>query len=205
MARSRPKTFATQKWNTPSSRNLLNYALIAAQLAKPENRFNMTESSADQSPPSNGLSKLNSAVTDHERRRLRQESEVTWALVTIMASVALANVWALLSTASRHFLGKGLPLDMDMRGLAPNGFNSMAAMFALLKGSNIRAYLPDDVERLSSKRLFEHMAYLEFRLGWFYRAKDQSRVFTGGVIGDPGFMFLGSKESTAKEEPPVAP
>ncbi|KAE9581391.1 hypothetical protein CGCF415_v011271 [Colletotrichum fructicola] len=155
-----------------------NYALIAAQLANLENRFKMNESSVDRSPPSDDLSKLNATVTDRERRRLRQKSLVTWALVTIMASVTLANVWALLSTASRHFLGKGLPLDMDVRGLAPNGFNSMTAMSALLKGSNIRVYLPDDVERLSSKRLFEHMADLEFRLGWFYRAEDQSRVFT---------------------------
>ncbi|EQB50034.1 hypothetical protein CGLO_10562 [Colletotrichum gloeosporioides Cg-14] len=182
-----------------------NYALIAAQLANLENRFSMTESSADRPPPSSGLSKLNATATDNEPRRLRQNSEVTWALVTMVALVALTNVWTLLSTASRHFLGKPFPLDMDVKGLAPDGFNSMAAMFALLKGSNIMAYLPDEVERLSSKRLYEHMADLEFRLGWFYRAEDQSRVFTVGVIGDPGFMFLGSKKSTTKEEPPVTP
>ncbi|KAK2753519.1 hypothetical protein CKAH01_17580 [Colletotrichum kahawae] len=203
--------FSAQDLRDPEKENAIvkelghNYALIAAQLANVDNRFNMTQSSADRTPPSNGLSKLNATVTDNERRRLRQKSEVTWALVTITALVTLANIWALLSTASRHFLGKGLPLDMDVRGLAPDAFNSVAAMFTLLRGSNIWAYLQDDAEQLSSKRLYDCMADLEFRLGWFYRAEDQSRVFTVGVIGDPGLVFLGSKESTDKEEPPVAP
>ncbi|KAF5484405.1 hypothetical protein CGCS363_v014286 [Colletotrichum siamense] len=182
-----------------------NYALVAAQLANLENRFTMTESSADRAPPLNGLPKLNATITDNERRRLRQKSGVAWALTTIMASVVLTDIWALLSTASRHYLRKALPLDMDVKGLAPSGFNSMAAMFVLLKDSNIWAYLPDDVERLSSKRLYDHVADLKFRLGWFYRAEDQSRVFTVGVIGDPGFMFLGPKKGTAKEGPLVAP
>ncbi|KAI8298389.1 hypothetical protein K4K61_011739 [Colletotrichum sp. SAR11_59] len=46
---------------------------------------------------------------------------------------------------------------------------------------------------------------LKFRLDWFYRAEDQSRVFTVGAIGDPGFMFLGPKKGTAKQGPLVAP
>ncbi|KAF4830683.1 hypothetical protein CGCTS75_v005573 [Colletotrichum tropicale] len=182
-----------------------NYALVAAQLANLENRFNMTESSADRSPPSNGLSKLNLKVTDNERRRFRQKPEVTWALVTMMALVALTNIWALLSAASGHFLGEALPLDMEVGGLAPNGFNCIAAMFALLKDSNVWAYLPDDAERLSPKGLYDHLADLEFRLGWFYRAEDQTKVFTVGVIGDPVFMFLGPKKGTAKEGPLVVP
>ncbi|KAL3298834.1 hypothetical protein RB213_007210 [Colletotrichum asianum] len=203
--------FSAQDFRNPEKEDAIvkklghNHALIAAQLANLENRITITETSADRAPPLNGLSKPNATVTNNERRRLRQKSGVTWALITIMVSVVLTDIWALLSTVSCHYLRKALPLDMNVEGLAPSGFNSMAAMSVLLKDSNIWAYLPDDVERLSSKRLYDHIAGLKFRLDWFYRAEDQSRVFTVGAIGDPGFMFLGPKKGTAKQGPLVAP
>ncbi|KAK1597248.1 uncharacterized protein LY79DRAFT_600664 [Colletotrichum navitas] len=170
-----------------------NYGLVAAQLANIENRYNLTESSMDRPPPADGLPTLEATLTDNSRRRLVQNPQVTYILVGILGVVALANIWALVSAACRPLVGGSWLFDMDVKGLAPDGFHSMAAMSALLRGSNAPDYLPESTELLSSDELHGQISYLRFRLGWFRRAPDQERLFTIGVAGTSDFQYLGSR------------
>ncbi|KAK2060488.1 hypothetical protein LY76DRAFT_591407 [Colletotrichum caudatum] len=69
----------------------------------------------------------------------------------------------------------------------------MAAMGALLRGSNAPDYLPENTELLSPDELRGQISYLRFRLGWFRREAYQDRLFTIGVVGTSEFRYLGGK------------
>ncbi|KAK2042927.1 hypothetical protein LZ31DRAFT_566944 [Colletotrichum somersetense] len=171
-----------------------NYGLVAAQLVNIENRYKLNESSRNRPPPAAGLPALDATVSDTGRRRLVQNPQVTYVLVGVLGVVALANIWALVSAACRSLAGSGSWLfDMDVKGLAPDGFHSMAAMGALLRGSNAPDYLPESTELLSSDELHGQVSYLRFRLGWFRREAYQERLFTIGVVGTSDFQYLGGK------------
>ncbi|KAK2015528.1 hypothetical protein LZ32DRAFT_602176 [Colletotrichum eremochloae] len=176
-----------------------NYGLVAAQLANIENRYNLTESSRDRPPPADGLPALDATVSDNGRRRLVQNPQVTYILVGILGAVALANIWALISAACRPLAGRNWLFDMDVKGLAPDGFHSMAAMSALLRGSNAPDYLPESTELLSSDELHGQISYLRFRMGWFRREPYQERLFTIGVVGTSDFRYLGGRASEAND------
>ncbi|KAF6807771.1 hypothetical protein CSOJ01_07973 [Colletotrichum sojae] len=104
----------------------------------------------------------------------------------------------LLSTFLRRRLGpRKWFLDMDVKGLAPDGFNSIGMMAALLRPSNAMQYMPSQV--LSQAETYEQLRGLRFRMGWFRRESDQTRRFTIGVLGDQNFTFLGGKNDLDAE------
>ncbi|KAL0936865.1 uncharacterized protein CTRU02_209081 [Colletotrichum truncatum] len=177
-----------------------NYAFLSAQLVNLENRYNMTESSWDSPPPAGGLPAVNAVITNHGRRRLVQNPTITYVLIGIIAVVALANIWALCSALTRRLVGRSWLFDMEVKGLAPDGFHSMAAMGSLLQGSNVANHLPESTELLSSDELHGRLSGLNFRLGWFQKAMGQESVYTIGVEGDDGLQYLGSKASLATQD-----
>ncbi|KAJ3940064.1 uncharacterized protein N0V96_010065 [Colletotrichum fioriniae] len=89
---------------------------------------------------------------------------------------------------------------MNVKGLAPDGFNSIAAMTALLKDSNAMDHLPEGAEHMSKKELHEKLSGLRFRMGWFWRESTQTRHYTIGVLDDENFEFLGNKDEIARED-----
>ncbi|KAJ0340677.1 hypothetical protein KNSL1_011428 [Colletotrichum chrysophilum] len=172
-----------------------NYGLVAAQLVNIENRYNLTARSRNAAPPDQ-LPTLEAVVSDNGRRRLVQNATVTYILVAILVAVALTHISAVLSVVTKRMVGRNWPFHLDVKGLAPDGFHSMATMGALLRGSNASDNLPESTQLLSTDELHGRLSDLNFRLGWFQRALGQARVFTIGVRGDGDFQYLGGK--TAK-------
>ncbi|WYZ35372.1 hypothetical protein EsH8_X_000019 [Colletotrichum jinshuiense] len=172
-----------------------NYGLVAAQLVNIENRYRLNESSRNRPPPAGGLPALNAIISDNGRRRLVQNPQITYILVGVLGVVTLANIWALFSAATHR---RSWLFDMDVKGLAPDGFHSMANMGTLLRGSNASDYLPENTELLSSKELHGQISDLRFRLGWFQRAPSQDRLFTIGVAETSDFQYLGSRSRSVK-------
>ncbi|OHE90715.1 hypothetical protein CORC01_13997 [Colletotrichum orchidophilum] len=170
-----------------------NYAFSAAQLANTENRRTISADSGPMPPPV-----LEATLYDNGRRRLVQNPNVTYAVVGILGAVILFNIWALASAFIQRRGGDGRLLDMDVRGLAPDGIHSIASVVGLLRESNAAAHLPPSPEMLSSDELHGQMAGLSFRLGWFRRERDQTRHFTIGVMGDGDFNFMGVRRSVKK-------
>ncbi|KAF9876246.1 hypothetical protein CkaCkLH20_06189 [Colletotrichum karsti] len=172
---------------------------LTMEIANLENRFNMTEHSMDREPPSNGLPPIEATVTDNGRYRLVQHPGITYALVAILSLVTLVNLWSLIGAASRRFLGKKLPATTSFKGLAPDGFNSMAAMGSLIRDSNVFRHLPEGSEVLPKEELYDRMSDLSLRMGWFYSREAKKRIYTIGVVGDDDFVFLASKNESVKE------
>ncbi|KAF4927296.1 hypothetical protein CGCF245_v013244 [Colletotrichum fructicola] len=172
-----------------------NYGLVAAQLVNIENRYNLTARSRNAAPPDQ-LPTLEAVVSDNGRRRLVQNATVTYILFAILVAVALTHISAVLSIVTKRMVGRNWPFHLDVKGLAPDGFHSMATMGALLRGSNASDHLPESTQLLSTDELHGRLSDLNFRLGWFQRALGQARVFTIGVRGDGDFQYLGGK--TAK-------
>ncbi|KAF6830346.1 hypothetical protein CPLU01_07401 [Colletotrichum plurivorum] len=170
-----------------------NYAFVAAQLVNIENRYKMDESSRDSGPPAGGLPDLDAVVTDAGRRRLVQNAVITYILVGVLGAVAAANLWALASAAVRRIREWTLPLDVDVRGLAPDDFHSMTAGVALLQGSNALVHVPEHTHLMDTQEIYGRLAGLDFRMGWFRRAADGGRCYTIGVMGDDGFEFVGDR------------
>ncbi|KAK2770102.1 hypothetical protein CKAH01_04445 [Colletotrichum kahawae] len=173
------------------------YGFLAAQLANVENRFDITGHSMTNPPPS--LPALEAIAIDNGRRRLIQDPTVTYILVAILSLVVIANMWVLAFAVTGLTIGRPSLFQMKMEGLAPVGFNSMAAMVALLRNSNIPDRLPGHINLESSKELYQQLSGLGFRMGWFWREATQTRHYTIGVMGDEDFKFMGSKEHTEKE------
>ncbi|KAL0931215.1 uncharacterized protein CTRU02_213950 [Colletotrichum truncatum] len=175
-----------------------NFAFIGSQLANIENRLGKDKDDMYHFSPQNSLSNLNAIAANNDRYRLVQTSTVTYIIVGILVAVAIVNILVLLSVALRRFVGRPILFDMDIKGLAPDGFQSIAAMNDLLKDSNIFKYLPDGVLLLSSKELYGRLSDLNFRMGWFSRTSDMDKVFTVGVEGDDDFVYMGSKANSKK-------
>lgn len=171
-----------------------NYALSSAQLANVVNRKPIT---AESGPPPAPVVKA--TVYDNGRRRLVQNPTITYVVVGILGAVILFNIWALVSALIRRCGGgDSWLLDMDARGLAPDGFHSIASVASLLQNSNTAAHLPPGSEMMSSDELHGHMHGLGFRLGWFRRECDQTRHYTVGVMGDPAFNYMGVRRSSKR-------
>ncbi|GKT93963.1 hypothetical protein Ct61P_11813 [Colletotrichum tofieldiae] len=115
-----------------------NFAFSAAQLANTENR----RSVADVLGTTSGALLSNATVVDRGRRRLVQDANVTYVVVGILGAVILVNVWAMISTVLRRRGSESWLLDMDVKGLAPDGWRSISSMAGLLDGSNASAHLP---------------------------------------------------------------
>ncbi|KAF6812120.1 hypothetical protein CPLU01_14965 [Colletotrichum plurivorum] len=174
-----------------------NYAFLAAQLANAELRLNASESSRT-SPAPGGLPAIDAVMTNLGRRRLIQNPTVTYVIVVILVLVVLANVWLLLSAASRRLVGKTWVLNPEVKGLAPDEFNSIAAMAALLRDSNVPNYLPESPELLSRKEFYGRLSDLTFRMGWFENQQEKAKYFTVEATGDDDFKFIGSRKDVSR-------
>lgn len=179
--------------------------LVAAQLANLEHRLALDETS-DAEPRRHGpLEPIRVQVTDNHRSRLVQNEGVTVAVIVVLALTVLVNVWALLSSllrqrsspphnekpSSRHH---SWMLDMELRGLAPASYGSVAMMEALLHGSNAPWIMGEDAPLLPKGELHRRLNGSQFRLGWFYNRETQAEEYTVGVLGDDSFEFLRDKE-----------
>ncbi|KAF4779078.1 hypothetical protein HER10_EVM0000760 [Colletotrichum scovillei] len=167
-----------------------NLGFIGAQLANLENRFGVTENSRNRPPPANGLPLLEATIVDRSKRRLVQNPTITYILMAVLGLVALCDIMAVLSAATRHLSGIPRLFDMEVKGLAPDGFHSMASMVNLLQGSNAPSHLPQSVHLLSKGDLYSRVDDLSFRMGCFQRTRGQTRHFTVGVLGDEEFVYL---------------
>lgn len=161
----------------------------AAQLANLENRLDLTESSIF--PPENytELPPFKATLINHGRHRLKQDADITYALLSILTVVVIINLWALTSTAVRGRLPSSSALrtwliDFDLKGQAPEGFNSISMMRALLDGSNYPKVMPENADRMTSDELQRHLVDRWFRMGWFGDVSMGERMFTVGVVGD---------------------
>ncbi|KAF6816687.1 hypothetical protein CSOJ01_02862 [Colletotrichum sojae] len=175
-----------------------NYAFLAAQLANVELRLNASENSRTSPAPPSGLPAIDAVMTDMGRRRLIQNPTVTYVIVVILVLVVLANFWLLLSAASRRLVGKTWVLDPEVKGLAPDGFNSIAAMAALLRDSNVPNYLPESPELLPGNEFYGRLSDLTFRMGWFENQQEKAKYFTVGATVDDDFKFIGSREDVSR-------
>ncbi|KAF6803343.1 hypothetical protein CMUS01_15118 [Colletotrichum musicola] len=92
---------------------------------------------------------------------------------------------------------------MKVKGLAPDGCDSMAAMAALLANSNIPDRLPKDINLASLNELYDQLSGLRFRMGWFWNEATQTKHYTIGVLDDDDFKFLGDKGQMEKERLPL--
>ncbi|KAI3530478.1 hypothetical protein CSPX01_14811 [Colletotrichum filicis] len=173
------------------------YAFLAAQLANLENRFDITNSSTG-GPPSS-LPTINAATANLTRRRLVQNPKVTYAIIGILSLTAISQILVLIFGVSRP-LRKSRLFNMNVKGLAPDGYNSMAAMKTLLQDSNAMDYLPEGAELMSKENLHRQLSGLRFRMGWFWRESTQTRRYTIGVLDDENFEFLGDKDDIARED-----
>ncbi|KAK1723868.1 uncharacterized protein BDZ83DRAFT_579879 [Colletotrichum acutatum] len=173
------------------------YGFLVAQLANVENRLKITESSRDGPAPS--LPNLKATITNLSHRRLMQDPTVTYIIVAILTLTAISQILMLISSVFKP-LRKSRLFNMNVKGLAPDGFNSIAAMTALLKDSNAMDHLPEGAEHMSKKELHEKLSGLRFRMGWFWRESTQTRHYTIGVLDDENFEYLGNKDEIARED-----
>ncbi|KAK1490707.1 hypothetical protein CTAM01_10633 [Colletotrichum tamarilloi] len=183
-----------QSWDIVEA---LNYdrALLSAQLLNLENRLGVEEM------PSEELELLNAVLINNNAKRLFQNPTSTYLLVGILSIVGTVHIFMLLSSVLRRFTTwrRGL-LDMDVKGLAPDGFSSIAMMAALLDSSKFEKHVPEDSHKLSKEDLYDRLSSMRFRMGWFRRESDRTMHFTVGVMDDDDFRFVGNKEDVGYED-----
>ncbi|KAH7309226.1 hypothetical protein B0I35DRAFT_360183 [Stachybotrys elegans] len=172
-----------------------NYALISAQLANTEHRLGIHEASVTNPTHHGKLDPVKATIINSGRHRLVQNETVTYIIVGILSACFAMNATALVSALIRtRFSGRMKWLiDMELQGLAPRGFNSVAMVQALTHYSNFKDYMPEDIHNMSVDELYQHLSHCRFRLGWFGRHWIQDKYFTIGVLGDPDFQFEGGK------------
>ncbi|CAI6091805.1 unnamed protein product [Clonostachys chloroleuca] len=136
---------------------------------------------------------VNAKVRDNQLYRLFQNRVVTIALLIIIGLAFIVNLWVLISSALRKFFGKRLLLDMEFKGLAPCGVNSIATMESLLHGSNTLSAMPQEPYHISFEELDDHFRSARFRFGWFMGKGTEGRELTVGALDDDKFPFLGKK------------
>ncbi|KAH7156530.1 hypothetical protein EDB81DRAFT_645466 [Dactylonectria macrodidyma] len=172
-----------------------NLGFVSAQLANIENRLGIDEES-EAAPVKHGdLPSVNATIVDNGRLRLVQNAAMTYTLVGILSVVVLVNVWALTSMSLRHKLNRegSWLLNMDLKGLAPKGFSSIAMMESLIHGSNFLKDVPADSCPTSSEELHQWLVGTLFRIGWFQDGATEEEQFTVGVLEDENFPFLANK------------
>ncbi|KAK1494100.1 hypothetical protein CCUS01_13767 [Colletotrichum cuscutae] len=183
-----------QSWDIVEA---LNYdrALLSAQLLNLENRLGVEEM------PSEELELLNAVLINNNAKRLFQNPTSTYLLVGILSIVGTVHIFMLLSSVLRRFTTwrRGL-LDMDVKGLAPDGFSSIAMMAALLDSSKFEKHVPENSHKLSKEDLYDRLSSMRFRMGWFRRESDRTMHFTVGVMDDDDFRFVGNKEDVGDED-----
>ncbi|KAH7155733.1 hypothetical protein B0J13DRAFT_233193 [Dactylonectria estremocensis] len=174
-----------------------NLGFVGAQLANIEYRLGIDEKSAATPPVQRGnLPSVNATITDNGRLRLVQNATLTFVLIGVLSLVVVVNAWALASVSLRQKLNHrpSWLLDLDMKGIAPEGFSSIAMMESLMHGSNFLRDVPPDAYPTSSSELHQWLAGTLFRIGWFQRDATNEKEFTLGVLEDEDFEFLGDKD-----------
>lgn len=174
-------------------------SLVAAQLANIEHRLALNETSVSEPYHPGELKPIEITLVDNNRRRVVQNANVTYALASIIYIVVLVNTWAVISAYISYLLPEsrqhGLLLDLELKGLVPEGFNALATMASLLHGSNYAGYVPHDAFALPPGQLQEHIAGKHFRIGWFFNRRTEEKVFTIGILGDDDFKTLEDEDT----------
>lgn len=165
-----------------------NLGFVAAQLANVESRLKIDESSSQEPLDHENLRPIDAQVTSDYRSRVIQDRGLTFALVGILSLLVLVNALVLALTAFRRWRKRASywQLDMDFEGLAPDNFEAMAKMEALIYGSNAL----NDPRALSGDH--EQIDGPPFRMGWFKNVQGDS-IFTIGVLQDEEFVFSTGK------------
>ncbi|KAK1476448.1 hypothetical protein CTAM01_15451 [Colletotrichum tamarilloi] len=181
-----------------------NWAFLHAQIANKKNRLSLNESAISVILPPEGLPLIKAKLIDHSRRRLFQNPVATYLILVILCLVIIVHLLMLVPKAIKIRLGWKTELpNMDVEGLAPDGFNSISRLVTLLHSSNAIQHMPS--QALPQDELLEQLEHLRFRFGWFERQADKTEHFTIGVEGDAGFVFLrGPKEGGEAEPKPAS-
>lgn len=165
-----------------------NTRLAMAQISNFEHRLGTNETSMTEPTEHGELSPVGGVVS-RPRRRLFQNATVTYILVAILSAAVLVNVWALISSALKRYCtlsrtgGRWL-LDLELSGVAPDGYSSVAIMEALLSGSNYGDILPEDAHLMAPDQLLRHLGDRRFQMGWFINKSTSEKVFTIGLVED---------------------
>ncbi|CAG9948520.1 unnamed protein product [Clonostachys rosea f. rosea IK726] len=170
-----------------------NLGFVGTQLANKQNRFAINETSAAESP----LLPVKADLVDEKRRRLVQSPSITYVIISILALVAIVNIWALVSAFVKNQVGedRGWFLDMELKGLVPDGFGSIATTSALLHSSNSLQRLPEAAHMMSPSQLYQCLAETRYQKGWFLEKENDEKHYTVGVTDDDKFQYLGKSRS----------
>lgn len=182
-----------------------NIAFVGAQVASVEQRYALNETYLSAIDTNGKLEPLEAIVQNTRRQRLVQNEVITYIIVGILALVIAANLWALLSSMLFHHLQasrkhtdgsiKSQPpwvLDFELRGTAPEGFESISKIETLLHGSNFTSFMPDNAYMLTESELHRHLTRRHFRLGWFFNNRAWETVYTVGATDDEDFNAIES-------------
>ncbi|KAK7445837.1 hypothetical protein Landi51_07764 [Colletotrichum acutatum] len=179
-----------QSWRILEALNF-DRALLSAQILNIENRINIEDMQSE------GLEPLNAVlINNNNAKRLFQNPTSTYLLVGILSIVGIVHIFILIPSVLQRFTNwrRGL-LDIDVKGLAPDGLSSIAMMAALLDTSNFAKHMPDDSHKLSKEDIYDRLSSMRFRMSWFRRESDRTMHFTVGVMDDDDFKFVGSRRT----------
>lgn len=178
-----------------------NLGFVSAQLANLEHRLSLDEKSVEAPVNHEDLPSVDATISDNGRQRLIQNQTITFILIGILSLVVVVNALALILIGLRRMLKDKENywlLDMDLKGVAPEGFSSIAMMESLIYGSNFLKDAPKDLCQMSLNDLHKRLAGTLFRTGWFQGTENRGEDFTIGAIEDEKFPFLGSKMDVKK-------
>ena len=188
--------------------------LALAQIANLESRLDLDQESATEPFRHGDLPPVQGTMTDDKHHRIIQNPSITYALVVILFLAMVPNAWAVVSscylrrrrrgpkpqqsefaenaalTGARPGLTPWWLLDLDLAGLAPRDFNSVAATRALLDRSSALQFLPCGGHLLSKMQLYRHLRAKEFRMGLYVDRETQLQHFMIGVVDDTRYLLL---------------
>ncbi|CAH0019625.1 unnamed protein product [Clonostachys rhizophaga] len=170
--------------------------IVAAQYANVKNRLKLNDTSDTE--PTNHPTTLpsNGSITRTNKRRLVQNFGITIAIIVILALAFIVNLWALGSRMMKRFVGveSDFLLDLNMKGVCPDEFNSLVSWHNLLHGAAGSTVLPRDSQYMSTSHTCKELAGVEFRIGWFYFNGLKGKYFTIGSLNDPSCEYIGRYE-----------
>ncbi|CAH0054450.1 unnamed protein product [Clonostachys solani] len=171
-------------------------AIIAAQYANVKNRLKLNDTSDTEPTNHPTISPSNGSVTRTNKRRLVQNLGVTIAIVAILTLAFIGNLWALGSTMMKRFFGvqSDFLLDLNMKGVCPDEFNSLVSWQTLLYGAAGSTVLPRDSQYMSSTQTCKELGGSNFQMGWFYQNDLKEKHFTIGSLNDPDSEYMGRFE-----------
>ncbi|CAG9989185.1 unnamed protein product, partial [Clonostachys byssicola] len=170
--------------------------LASVQIAGKQNRLALHERSKGEPAQSPKQRPIKAKLINTNRRRLVQDPIVTYVLIAILGLAAIVNIYALISSILIRQYGREHRwlLDMELRGLAPNGFGSIALIHTLLCSTNAIHHLPDGAHLMPPSLLYRHLADTRFRMGWFFHTVGRQENYTIGVSNDTNFQFSTTKK-----------